>query len=439
MNKGVVALLVILALIVLVTPGIVGRMAEKSVEQNLQWAEQETPEISVTSQKFDRGWFSSEGRHRIEINDPDLRASIIREIGDHYGGELPVLIIDTRLDHGIIPVSSMSREKGSLAPGLGSAISTMNLEMPDGETVDIPGKIYSSIGLSGNLENNLVLEAGSFGDAGTRAAWGAADVTITSSPSNSVTGFGGTIESIRIYSAEDDVEFSGLSFSGDQRPTRYGIATGEMKLEIQSISATPSAGPPVNFGPFLVDGRSGLAGDRIDAETRASFAGLQAPGLGEMGFELDFSVTDIDPASLAAVADALDQLGPDEEDPAVMLAAAEEPLKDLLASGMQFDLRQLDIALPQGTIATRLSATVQETDRDNFAWASLMLATEGSADVSVPKAVMDFVIEMNPQAGMAVGMGFLKLNGDVYELQAEYKKGLLTVNGAPMPLPLPGR
>ncbi len=43
---------------------------------------------------------------------------------------------------------------------------------------------------------------------------------------------------------------------------------------------------------------------------------------------------------------------------------------------------------------------------------------------------------MNPQAGALVGMGFLRKNGDVYEMRAEYAQGLLTVNGAPMPIPL---
>ncbi len=439
MNKGVVALLVILALVVLVTPGIVGRMAEKSVEQNLERAAAETPEISVTSQKFDRGWFSSEGQHRIEVLDPAMRTTLLDTFGDSLGGELPVLVIDTRLDHGIIPVSSMSREKGSLVPGLGSAISTMSLEMPGGDIVRIPGTIYSSVGLTGNLDSNFVLEAGSFTEDGTTAAWGATDINITTSPSDNVIGFEGSIESLRLSSAEDDVEFSGLSFTGDQRPTPYRFAMGDMKLEVQTISATQAAGPAVSFGPFIVDGRSDLVDDRIDIESRASLAGLEAPGMGEIGIELDFALAELDPVALGALGDALDRIAPEDEDPQVLLDVAGEPLKDLLSSGMQFDLRQLDIALPQGKIATRLSATVQETDRDNFAWSSLMLATEGSADVSIPKEVMDFVIAMNPQAGMAIGMGFLRLNGDVYELEAEYKKGLLTVNGAPMPVPLPGR
>ncbi len=438
-NKGVVALLVILALIVLITPGIVGRMAEKSVEQNLEWAEQETPEISVTSLKFDRGWFSSEGQHRIEVMDPEMRKTLLDTFGDTLGGELPVLVIDTHLDHGIIPVSSMAREKGSLAPGLGSAISTLSLEMPDGEIVEIPGTIYSSVGLTGNLDTNFVLEAGSLSEAGTTAAWGDTDINVTTSPSDNVIGFEGSVESLRLSSDEQDVEFSGLSFTGDQRPTPFRFAMGDMKLEIQTISATPVAGPAVSFGPFIVDGRSDLVDDRIEVESRASLAGLEAPGMGEIGVELDFAIAELEPVALAAIADALDRLESDEDDPQVMFAAAEAPLKDLLAAGLQFDLRQLDIALPQGTIATRLSATVQETDRSNFAWSSLMLATEGSADVSIPKEVMDFAMAMNPQAGMAVGMGFLKLRGDVYELEAEYKKGLLTVNGAPMPVPLPGR
>ena len=43
---------------------------------------------------------------------------------------------------------------------------------------------------------------------------------------------------------------------------------------------------------------------------------------------------------------------------------------------------------------------------------------------------------MNPDAGAIIGMGYLRRNGDVYEMHAEYAKGLLTINGAPMPIPM---
>jgi hypothetical protein len=37
---------------------------------------------------------------------------------------------------------------------------------------------------------------------------------------------------------------------------------------------------------------------------------------------------------------------------------------------------------------------------------------------------------------MAIGAGYLVKRGDAYELEAQLKKGILTVNGAPIPLPV---
>jgi hypothetical protein len=35
-------------------------------------------------------------------------------------------------------------------------------------------------------------------------------------------------------------------------------------------------------------------------------------------------------------------------------------------------------------------------------------------------------------------MGLLRKDGDAYEMQAEFAQGLLTVNGAPFPIPVQG-
>ena len=132
-KKGIVVLLVFLAVVVLVSPAIVGRLAEQSMDENLNWAASESGDVKVTSERFARGWFSSEGQHRIELQDGDLLTALQALAGPISAGDLPVLIINTRLDHGLIPVTSMARDKGSLAPGLGSAVSTMQVELPDGE------------------------------------------------------------------------------------------------------------------------------------------------------------------------------------------------------------------------------------------------------------------------------------------------------------------
>ena len=81
-KKGIVVLLIVVALLVLLSPGLIGRMAEKSIDENLNWAADQSGGVVVTSEKFQRGWFSSQGQHRVRIDDDELKA-LLREAGFH--------------------------------------------------------------------------------------------------------------------------------------------------------------------------------------------------------------------------------------------------------------------------------------------------------------------------------------------------------------------
>ncbi|MDH3441404.1 MAG: DUF945 family protein, partial [Gammaproteobacteria bacterium] len=67
MKKWLVAVLVVLALLVLVAPGIVGRLAEQNIEENIDWAESDSPGVNIRTESFERGWFTSVGRHRVVL------------------------------------------------------------------------------------------------------------------------------------------------------------------------------------------------------------------------------------------------------------------------------------------------------------------------------------------------------------------------------------
>lgn len=56
----------------------------------------------------------------------------------------------------------------------------------------------------------------------------------------------------------------------------------------------------------------------------------------------------------------------------------------------------------------------------------------------MPMALFEMAKMMNPQAGSLVAMGILIKDGDDYVMAAEYAKGMLNVNGPPMPIPMPG-
>ncbi|MDH3821997.1 MAG: YdgA family protein, partial [Gammaproteobacteria bacterium] len=89
MKKSVVAVLVLLAVVVLISPAIVGRLAEDSMGENLNWAANESGEVKVSSEKFTRGWFSSEGQHRIELRDGELLTAIQALSGPVDAADLP--------------------------------------------------------------------------------------------------------------------------------------------------------------------------------------------------------------------------------------------------------------------------------------------------------------------------------------------------------------
>jgi hypothetical protein len=97
------------------------------------------------------------------------------------------------------------------------------------------------------------------------------------------------------------------------------------------------------------------------------------------------------------------------------------------------------LVVPQGTVTSRARFDFPETDPVSSSWPALLLALTASADVRLPAGLVEMARAADPQASSLVALGFLKKDGDFYSLEAAYAQGLLTVNGAPLPIPLPGR
>jgi uncharacterized protein YdgA (DUF945 family) len=435
-KKGIVGVLVLLALVVLVSPAIVGRLAEKSMDENLNWAAEESGDVKVTSEHFTRGWFSSEGTHRVELRDGDLK-TLVTSLGTSAepGDELPVLIINTKLDHGLIPVSSMSRERGSLTPGLGSAVSTLQVELVGGETVDVPGVVYSKVGLGGELVSNYVLEPGSFTDDGTTAAWGSTDITLETNPKNGRAIFNGAVNSLSVGDGAEVVSLGSLSFEGEQAPTGFGIAVGDISFALEDLVVTVGGNDAAGMRSMSVDATTQLDGGDVDASATVSMAMRDIPQFGEMSLDMSFELDGADAELLGRVQRALETMGP-AQDPMTAYATIEDDLLAMFAAGFDMNFERLDLTLPQGTIASKMLFSFAEKDPADFVWTSLLMTTEATIDLSIPEAIVEMIVQVQPAAAMAIGGGYLVKKGDAYEMAAEMKKGLLTVNGAPIPIPL---
>lgn len=435
MKKGVVGVLIFLAVVVLISPVIVGRMAEKSMDENLNWAAQESGDVRVTSENFSRGWFSSEGQHRVEIQDGELLTAIQGLSGPVQADEFPVLVINTKLDHGLIPVSSMGREKGSLAPRLGSAVSTLAIELADGEAVELPGTIYSKVGLGGELLSNYVLSPGSRADGDTTATWGTTNIEVQTDPKSGEAKFSGVVNSMSVLADTESVSLGNLTFEGEQQPSEYGISVGDIVFELSDLEIlTSDTTAVIGFDTISLEASTRLDGDEVNADAKMSMAMKGLPQFGEMAYDLDFELAGADAEALGRMQQALDNMR-GSSDPMATYATVQDDLMQLFAAGFDLNFEKLDIVLPQGTISSKMLFSFSEEDPATFTWMSLLLSTEATIDLSIPAALVDMLVQSEPNAAMAIGAGYLVKRGDAYEMNAEMKKGLLKVNGAPIPIP----
>jgi uncharacterized protein YdgA (DUF945 family) len=434
-KKSIVLLLVIAAIVVLVSPGIIGRIAEESVESNLQWAADENEGFVVTSERFDRGWFSSQGRHRIDIRDSEMRDALAIIAGRDPADGDPTLVIDTRIDHGLIPVTSMGRAEGSLAPGLGRAISTLSIEYPDGAAVPVPGTIYSNIGLNGVLTANYIVAAGSLEADGSTASWGAADIELATDHTAQSFAITGAVESLTVSDAGDTLRLGKTTFSGDQRPSRFGISVGDFDINVDSIAVEEAGAETYRLGKVAFSGDSDIVGERVNGEARLGIEALTIPGYGESDFDVALRFTGADAAALGQMVRKVEEAG-DSADPQQLQRLLAEDLEKLVAAGFELNFDRFDFDLPQGPVSLKMRFTVDESDPDGFDMSSLLMTLDAEADLSASESFVDYAMAMNPDGGAIIGMGYLRKNGDVYEMHAEYAKGLLTINGAPMPIPM---
>lgn len=444
MKRWPIVLLILLALIIVVSPGIVGQMAESNLDDSLSWLDAENDDFTITAESFDRGWFTSEGRHRITLKNGALLEVLGGDFGldgqNSNGARLPSLIIDTRLDHGLVPLTSMGREKGSLLPGLASSVSTLKIDSGEGDLIDLPGTIYSSIGLRGNSSFHYVMEPGSQSDENSLMTWSGADITVNTLPSDRIFSAKGSIEPTTLESYGVTTDVGAVSFEVTQDSGHYSFGIGSMALDIDSVRVTSPGEPVAGFGNVSVNAVSELDDACVSGRMTVQLSRVIMPGIGTMDMDIDLALDRVDAKSLEAIVNALR----DVQDSALSGAALpgippemEGDLETMVSRGFEVQFRQFNISLPLGDMATTLNINIPETHHDDaFSWPSVILATTASLDLSLSTTLFDMVQAASPEATTLLAMGMLKRSGENYEMEVRYEKGLLTINGAPMPIPL---
>lgn len=442
MKRWIVVLLVVLAVVVLISPGIIGRIAEQDLEESISRAGVETPEITISTESFDRGWFSSAGRHRIELTDRQKFPQMARFAGSSGYERMPALVLESRIDHGIVPIGSVTNDEVTLSPGIANLVSTMQLDPGNGELVDLPGRISTTIGLSGETDATLLIEQGRWTDGGNSIEWQGADLQFTLDRWGDLTRLEGFVAPLNFRAGYDGFASERIDVSLNHSRSAYELMVGSVHLHSGAVAATGSFGSNFGYSSLTIDADNHIDDDRLSGSSSVDIADIGVPGVDAMDFGFDVSFEGLDARSFAALYAALEETvadGNPQNAFGAIYPSMDAEIQQFLSAGAQIRFDRLDIALPQGEIRSNMSFSLPPSgSSDAFSWPGVLLKLRASFSVQMPEAVFELAQSIQPEIGAAVAAGFLVKKGDTYKMDVEYAQGLATVNGMPVPVPMPG-
>ena len=388
-------LIVAIVAMVLLAPGLVGRFAEQALSEHVELARRETQGITIRSEHHERRWFRSQSRQRVEIIDPELEARFRELLNLDADAQTPNLLIDTRIDHGPIPFTSLAHEHGALMPGLARSVSSLSLDRGDADSMPLSARMTGALDFGGTFAAVLRIEAGA-------------------------------------TPVEDPIDGNAASWSTIDLRFDVGASGGGFELSIDSLQAEDASGRYA-LGPIAIAGSAEASGGRVDMRFRASLHIDEAPRIDASRIAIDAGLDGVDGARLARLREVVKAMA-SEADDAAATAAMEREILAILAAGLEFRLDRLDIEVPRGRTETRLSLTMASSDAVDYDWSSALEAMVCDAELSVAEAAVEAAMQTNDSIVAAVGTGFLKKDGEVYRMRVKCSNGLMTVNGAPLPL-----
>ena len=443
MKRWIVALLVVAAVFVLIIPGLVGHLAEKDIEENVDAISDAASSIDIETEVYRRGWFRSAGIHRIEFNDRDAFPGLGHFVDSAGYASMPALVFDSEIHHGILPLGLLGEDGASIGPGVVSLVSSVSLDPGNGELVPLPGKVYTSLGLDGQSRAVIDIEPGNWSEEDTSIRWEGVDLAVSASETGQVTGIKGFVDPIALVSGKDRVESERMEIDFVETGEEYGLSIGSLKFSAGSVRISDALGSQVGFGRVELSAANDIEDGLVSGHSSIDISDIAVQGLGNMSVGMDFLFEGLDAASLGTVFSALEEAAADS-DPgqafSLLYAEHEADLQTLLGSGGTLKVERMEIGYPAGTVEMDMQIDLPETsDRSEFSWPGLLLNLKASLNLRVPEPVFDMMQSLYPDANTAVGMGFLVKDNAEYKMSLAVEQGMATVNGLPMPIPMPGQ
>lgn len=422
-----------IAVLTLLGPGLVGLLAERTIERQLELAGSQDRDLDVSTVRFERGWFTSEGRHRLPVTN-DALATLLTSItpGAHDVDGTPVLIVDTTIEHGPVPVGNLAGGNAArLLPAIATGRSTLELELDDGRRLPVPGSVESRVTLTGAVTVDYHLPSGAAAHAGVTARWDDSHLRASSSADGRELGAGFDVNGWQLDVEGLRVTVASASGSGSLRATPWGYALGDIEFELHDGQST-MADEAVSVHRVQLRSSSKRDDERVGAAFELDLENVEHP-VGVYSARVAGAAGDFDGEAIGPLIRGLQRNvaknGADAAYPGIDI-----DLRRALSAGGRLTLSEFHLDTSDGRIDATVDVAIDA--RDGLAeWAGLALAAEARAELSLSRSLANSPGFADSLRSL-LAAGMLQPDGDRYVLDAELSNGIATINGAPLPLPI---
>ncbi len=429
LKKIVTGVVVVVAGAVLVLPKVIGSGSSKAYDDTIKQQVQEAfPGAVVETEKLEDGWFTSEGRHHIRISEEVLRERIPpTSLGEASESDGIEVVIDSKIHHGPIALTALGSRGGSFLPL--AAVSESTFQLKSGQdTIDIPGKLYSRLGLGGGSGKIIyVVDQYQKDIKGSLIDVQAVDIEFDVDDEGKSVKGQGQVGSLSVKGAKgDSMLMKNLSMEADMDNT-HGLWFGNSEMGLEQVGITNVKGQQFLFNSVTFKGGADGNEETFGATQVLKMGEITGPDIKLDDLTLEYGFENIDTQAMVR----LQQVSRDDPtaDPEAMMGE----VKAMLARSPKFNINELSFKMPEGKVAADLHLSLPgDVDMEAFPF-SLLQKLQGDGTVRIAEGAMPKLEEVS--SGMSARLaqqGFLKKDGGEYVAQLKMQNGQFTINDKPL-------
>jgi len=475
MNKLLIVVLVVLALVLLAMPPVLGTVTETQVRNRVEAIEQGGL-LSAKVRAYDRGWFHSKAK--IELTFAPTYAAQLRATGalpDDPAGALPSTVVAVDLAHGPVAVQD------GVSFGWSRMVARPDPEDPDviaiQEQLGVPYlfEFRGRTGFSGGVSFDAIVPSVDLPIEQAAAQLKFSGAFINGYYKRRALEADAHVESLELAAPIGSFVMRDLQVNLDNELISDYLMPGQAGFTIEQIlvvDATAGAQPMFEANQLRVGSKMTINDDATLADMSVDYR-LRKVRFADTTVDdavLALGLRNLDVAAFEAYAAAVRDLtaSGNIEDSGTLLAAVAPQIERAFAAGPVLSLDPIGFALdgepfmgkievatntarlpPAGSasfdnpllLLGLVDSTAELTVSKPLALrlAKTVVSTQLASSGQMPPDQVEYMAEAqsNLMIGMLAGQGMLVEDGDAYRTAVRFADGALTVNGNPLPFGLP--